>query len=95
MTAPSSVDPARFLHDQLAGVAGSVTTDADHLHQRSDVRGGGRDLRHPRTASRSRSGPSCATATGTGSLTPAGRLDVAVGEAARGQLLKSSLVSGP
>jgi hypothetical protein len=71
MTAPSSVDPARFLHDQLAGVAGSVTTDADHLHQRSDVRGGGRDLRHPRTASRSRSGPSCATATGTGSSTPA------------------------
>ena len=37
MTAPSSVDPARFLHDQLAGVVGSVTTDADHLHQRSDV----------------------------------------------------------
>jgi Transposase, Mutator family len=32
VTAPSGIDPARFLHDQL---------DADHLHQHADVRLGG------------------------------------------------------
>ena len=48
MTANPSIDPARFLHDQLAAASPDLLRgDVDHVHRRADVRGGRRGLRRP------------------------------------------------
>ena len=73
MTAPSSIDPARFLHEQLASRPSPdlLRSDADHVHQHADVGGGRRGLRRRVRRAAARSGRTSATATGTGSSTPA------------------------
>ena len=71
MTAPSSIDPARFLHEQLASASpdllrSMLTTFVNTLMSAEvDVVCG------PATDSPARSGSTCATVTGTGSSTPA------------------------
>jgi hypothetical protein len=56
MTANTSIDPARFLQDQLASASpGSAACHADHVHRRVDGRGGRRGLRRP--VRRSEPGP--------------------------------------
>ncbi len=71
MTAPSSIDPARFLHDQLESASPDLLRlDADHVHQRADVRRGRRGLRRPVRHALARSGSTSVTATGTGTSIP-------------------------
>ena len=33
MTAPSSIDPTRFLHEQLAAASRICCVDVDHVHR--------------------------------------------------------------
>ena len=72
MTAPTSIDPARFLHEQLASASpdllrSMLTTFINTLMSR----GGRRGLRRRLRRAAARSGPTSATATGTATSTPA------------------------
>ena len=72
MTAPPSIDPARFLHEQLAQASPDLlrqmlTTFVNALMSRRGRRG----LRRRVRRSAARSGPTPATATGTATSTPA------------------------
>ena len=78
MTAPSGIDPARFLHEQLAPAGPDPlrqlpTTFLNTLLSAEPTRSAA-----PATASAARPARTAATATGPGCSTPAGTLQLAV-----------------
>ena len=78
MTAPSSIDPTRFLPSSWIRRRRICCGRCGHVRRHADVRRGGRDLRRPLRRSPARSGPTCATATGTAIRHPGRHLDVAI-----------------
>ena len=71
MTARPSIDPARFLHEQLAQASPDLMRELlEHVHQRAAVGAGRQRCAAPSTARAARTGPTAATATGTATSTP-------------------------